>query len=266
VKLKKVYESSLNKLFVFKTEDDYQIESVFYRGDTLCVSTQVGCPVRCIFCASGKKGLLRNLSSEEIFQQYNLLKGTLPIRGIAIAGIGEPAVNSENVIKAINKFKSEGLRVTISTTGYPISGFKKLLDSNHDGITISIHALDEEKRKKLFKLHEPINEIINVLSKKLSTVSKRKRKRFQLGYLLLKEINNDYENLSKLRELASNLNLTVMLMMYNEVDEIPVKSISNQEYEEAFKFLREKNIRVTLSNRFRTDPLGGCGTLTIARD
>ncbi len=265
MKLKKVYESSLNKLFVFKTDDDYQVESVFYRGDTLCISTQVGCPVKCAFCASGKKGLIRNLSHEEIVSQYELLKDRLPIKGIAIAGIGEPATNVENVIKAVDTFKSKGLRVTISTTGYPLSGFKKLLRVNHDGITVSVHAFDRRTRENLFKLFEPVDKIINELSEELSKVSNRRRKRFQLGYLLLKEVNDNYENISKLREVASRLKLTVMLMMYNEVEGLPFKGVSNSRYEEVFRFLREGKVRVTLSNRFRTDPLGGCGTLTIAR-
>ena len=73
----KELKSPLNRLFVFETEDGYRIESVFYKGERLCVSSQVGCPVRCLFCASGKNGLKRSLTAEEIFRQYELLKGEL---------------------------------------------------------------------------------------------------------------------------------------------------------------------------------------------
>jgi len=266
VRLKRTYRSELNTLFVFETDDGYQVESVFYRGDTLCVSTQVGCPVGCAFCASGRFGFFRNLTGEEIFSQYKMLRDKLPVKGIAVAGIGEPAMNAGNVLKAVEMFKSEGLRVTLSTTGYRLDGFRRLMDCEHDGLTLSVHQFDEEGRRAIFRKSEPVSALIEALKEKLDGVSSRRRKRFQLGYLLLKGVNDDLGNLSELRRTASELNLTVMLMMYNEVEGIPFRKVSSREYEDAFRFLREGGVRVTLSNRFRTDPLGGCGTLTLKRN
>ncbi|ADU96388.1 Radical SAM domain protein [Thermovibrio ammonificans HB-1] len=259
-------KSPLNRLFIYETADGYRVESVFYKGERLCVSSQVGCPVGCAFCASGLKGLKRNLSAEEIYAQYSLLKGELPIRGIAIAGIGEPALNADSVVEAIGRFKKEGLKVTVSSTGCDLEGFRKLVEAPHNGLTISVHAVKPHIRERLFKLKQPIEKVLEVVEEHLERSSSSRRKRFQLGYLLIKGVNDDEESLKLLAELAKRHRFTVMLMAYNEVEGLPFKGLSEEEYEKAFLKLRELGVRVTLSNRFRRDKLGGCGTLTIARE
>ncbi len=265
MKVVRELKSPLNKLFVYETNDGYRVESVFYKGERLCVSSQVGCPIRCIFCASGKKGLLRNLSSEEIVNQYYLVKDFLRVKGIAIAGIGEPAANVESVEKAVEIFRKEGLKVTISTTGYPISNFKKLIRLPHNGVTLSVHSTSEEKRKRMFKLKEELPELLEAIEEYLATASSSRRKRFQLGYLLIKGLNDSEEELKELGKLAKRHKFPVMLMMFNQVEGINLQPVTSEEYERAFKLLREEGVRVTLSNRFRRDKLGGCGTLTIGR-
>ncbi|WP_457568007.1 radical SAM protein [Desulfurobacterium sp.] len=266
MKLKKKYQSRLNNLFVYETKDGYHVESVFYRGNTLCISTQVGCPVGCRFCASGSKGFFRNLSSEEIKLQFSLVEKILPIKGIAIAGIGEPAANAEAVLESLTFFKEKGLKVTITTTGFPHAGFKQLLSSEHDGVTFSIHGFTSEVRKKLFKLDFSFQKAISTFITHIEPLSRTKRKKYQIGYLLLKDVNDSEKELKKLAEFAAKYRLTVMLMMYNPVETSPFEPVSGEKYEKCFKFLRKHGVRVTLSNRFRTDPLGGCGTLTIARN
>jgi 23S rRNA (adenine2503-C2)-methyltransferase len=262
----KELKSPLNRLFIFETDDGFKVESVFYKGDRLCVSSQVGCPVRCLFCASGKKGLKRNLTADEIYSQYSLLKKELPIKGIAIAGIGEPSANADEVLKAIELFKGEGLKVTVSTTGYPLSGFKKLIRAPHDGLTVSVHAVDGEKRKRIFGISESLDGIFGALEEYWEEASSSRRKKFQIGYLLLKGVNDSEEDLRRLGELAKRYRMTVMLMAYNPVEGVGIEPLTEEEYEKAFLELRRMGVRVTLSNRFRRDPLGGCGTLTISRE
>ena len=266
MKVIKELKSPLNRLFIFETNDGYRVESVFYKGERLCVSSQVGCPVRCLFCASGKNGLKRNLSAEEIFKQYELLKGELPVKGVAIAGIGEPSANADEVLGAIERFKAEGLKVTVSTTGYPVEGFRKLMRAPHDGLTISVHAIFEEKRRKLFGVSVPLEQVFSEVEEYFKEASSSRRKKFQIGYLLIKGINDSDEDLKALGELAKRCRMTVMLMAYNPVPGTALKGLTDEEYERAFLKLREMGVRVTLSNRFRRDPLGGCGTLTIARE
>ena len=266
MEIKTVIEDKLNRLLEVETDDRYTIESVYYRGDTLCISTQLGCPIRCSFCASGKEGLIRNLSFEEIIQQYELaIADRLEIKNIAFAGIGEPLLNWDNTKKAFHYFKEKGLKCSFYTTGFPTKNFKELLNLNHNGITLSLHAVFEEKRKKLIPYGEPIEKILNIYKEHLDKLSNRKRKQYSLAYLLIKDVNDSEEELKGLAELSKWLKIGVSLLKFNEIEGIPYKTTSDKEYEKAFLFLKSLGVRTTLSNRYRTREIGGCGTLMINR-
>ena len=266
MEIKTVIEDKLNRLLEVETDDSYTVEAVYYRGDTLCVSTQLGCPVRCSFCASGREGLIRNLSYKEIILQYELatLDG-LNIKNIAFAGIGEPLLNWENTKKAFNYFKEKGLKCSFYTTGFPTKNFKELLSLNHNGITLSLHSVYDDKRKELIPYGEPIDKILTIFKEHLDTLSNRKRKQYSLGYLLIKDVNDSDEELEKLAEISKWLGVGISLLKYNEIEGIPYKTTSDEDYERAFLKLKSLGIRTTLSNRYRTRKIGGCGTLMINR-
>lgn len=263
MKLLRTIDGELNKLFIFELDDGHTVEGVHYRGDTLCVSTQVGCHVRCGFCASGKKGLLRNLSSGEIKGQYLLLKDKLPIRRIAVAGIGEPLANWRSVKEAFFFFKREGLKVSFYTTGFPLSFLDELLELPHSGVTVSLHTLNPELRKEIMPFAGPLDRLLFFLRRKLPKLSKRKRRKVSLAYLLLRGVNDSEKELSKLARLATKLDVSVTLLSYNPVEKF--EPVNEEEYERSFLFLKKAGVRVTLSTRFRKDRIGGCGTLTVGR-
>jgi len=266
MKVQTVIQDQLNKLLEVKTDDQFTVESVYYRGDTLCISTQLGCPVRCSFCASGMKGLVRNLSSDEIISQYELaVRDGLEIKNIAFAGIGEPLLNWENVKKAFWYFKKEGLKCSFYTTGFPVKNLKELLSLPHNGVNISFHSVYDEKRKQIIPKGEKLQNIIQILKDNLSKLSKRKKKLYSIAYLLISGVNDSPQELEDLAKISSYLGIGVSLLKYNEIDGIPYRTTTDQEYERAFLFLREKGVRVTLSNRYRTRKIGGCGTLMINR-
>ncbi|WP_456399987.1 radical SAM protein [Persephonella sp.] len=266
MKVKDIVKDQLNNLFEIETEDSHTIEAVHYRGDTLCVSTQLGCPIRCSFCASGLNGLIRNLSYEEIIGQYFQVENNgFQIKNIAFAGIGEPLLNWDNVKKAFFFFKDKGLKVSFYTTGFPLKNFKELLELPHNGVTVSIHSVDEGKRSQLIPVNHSLMEIIQTLKTHLNSLSNKKKKLYSLGYLLIDGVNNSDDELKKLSEIAENLNITVSLLKFNEIEGIEYKSTSDDEYERAFLFLRKNGIKVTLSNRYRTRKIGGCGTLMVNR-
>ncbi len=264
MKLKKILQSKLNKLFIFETNDGFFVEAVYYRGNALCVSTQVGCPVRCAFCASGKKGFFRNLSEDEIIWQYNTVSRELTVKNIAIAGIGEPALNIEAVKAAVDFFKSKQLKVTITSSGFESGRFLKLLSLKHSGFTFSLHFLKDSIRKKMMVQKSSLDELLYVFKEHIGKLTKSSKKKYQIGYLLIKGLNDSDRDIFELSKLSRKLGVGVMLMMLNPVDE-RFKPVSRERYEQIFKLLRSNGVRVTLSNRFRTDPLGGCGTLTISR-
>ncbi len=256
-------ESPLNKLFLIELEDGNTVEAVHYRGDTLCVSTQVGCPIECKFCVSGREGLLRNLTAEEIYGQYELVKECHAIKRIAVAGIGEPLANWENVKSAFWKFKEEHLKVSFYTTGFPLKNLRELIELPHAGVSISVHSLNKELRKELMPFAGNVNLLIDFLKEFLPTLSRKKRGKVSLAYLLMEGVNDSREDLESLSELASSLGVSVSLLFYNDI--LGFSRLSPERYEEAFLFLRNRGVRVTLSNRFRKDKLGGCGTLAVNR-
>ncbi|WP_457643503.1 radical SAM protein [Persephonella sp.] len=266
MRIETVIEDQLNRLIEVRTEDSYTVESVYYRGDTLCVSTQLGCPVRCAFCASGKNGLIRNLSPEEIISQYELaVADGMEIRNIAFAGIGEPLLNWENVKEAFWYFKEKGLKCSFYTTGFPTKAFRELLELPHSGVTLSLHSVDERKRKQLIPYGEPLEKILDVLKEHLNGLSKRKRKMYNIGYLLLGGVNDSDGELERLADIAKELGIGVSLLKYNEIEGFPFRTTTDEEYERAFLFLKNRGIRTTLSNRYRTRKIGGCGTLMVNR-
>ncbi len=264
MKLLQELSSELNKLFLFELSDQRRVEVVFYRGDTLCISTQVGCAIGCPFCLSGSLGLLRNLTLEEILDQYRLLKDKLCIKRVAMAGIGEPLMNWERVKEAFWYFKSMGLKVSFYTTGHPTKNLTELLKLPHNGISISLHATEESKRKRLLPHAGTLEELIKTLKEELYYLPQRKKKRISLAYLLLKGINDSPEDLTKLARLAKELEVGITLLRYNSTVG-DYQDVGDFEYEKAFLLLRSYGIRVTLSTRFRRDKLGGCGTLLVNR-
>lgn len=266
MKVIKVIEDDLNNLFELQTEEGYTVEAVHYRGNTLCISSQVGCSIRCSFCASGMKGFIKNLSFREILDQYRLaVDNGYKVENITFSGIGEPLLNWENVKLAFDYFKGIGVKVSFYTTGFPISNFLELLKLNHNGLTLSLHSVYENKRKSLIPNSHNIEEILDCLKDHIKNLSSRKKKLYSIGYLLIEGINDSKEEIDILIDIAKQLNLSVSLLKYNEIEGIPYKSTSDKKYEELFLILRKNGIKTTLSNRYRTRKIGGCGTLMINR-
>lgn len=266
MKVVKIIKDDLNTLFEIQTEDGYTIEAVHYRGNTLCVSSQVGCSIRCSFCASGMKGLVRNLIFDEIVSQYKLaVENGFEVKNITFAGIGEPLLNWDNVEQSFNYFKALGIKVSFYTTGFPAINFEKLLKLNHNGITLSLHATSNTKRKEIIPNSHRIEEILQVLEEHLKTLSSRKKKLYSIGYLVIKDINDSPQDIDGLISIAKRLGLSVSLLKYNEIDGIDYKTTPDEEYEDIFLRLRQHGIKTTLSNRYRTRKIGGCGTLMINR-
>ena len=264
MKLLQTIESQLNRLFIFELKDGLRIESVHYRDDTLCVSTQVGCPVVCAFCASGQKGLIRNLSAEEILGQYRIVSSLLPVKRIAVAGIGEPLSNWENVRSAFWLFKRDSLKVSFYTSGYPLERLSELIDLPHSGVTVSLHFLSDEKRKRFMPRTGGSRELLEFLRGKVGSLTRKKRSKISLGYVLFRDLNDSEEDLGQLTDWALELGISVTLLRYNETGGfLPA---DEERYEHFFRYMRNRGVKVTLSTRFRRDKIGGCGTLVVNRE
>ncbi len=136
---------------------------------------------------------------------------------------------------------------------------------NHDGVNLSLHSVFEDKRKSLIPNSHTISQLLEVFKQHLDTLSKRKKKLYNIAYILISNENDSYEEIDRLGEIAKELGIGVSLLKYNEIEFFPFKAVSDDRYEELFLRLKEKGIRVTLSNKYRTRKIGGCGTLMVNR-
>ena len=189
---------------------------------TFCLSTQVGCPVGCRFCASGASGLVRNLKSHEIIEQlyHGITRiGKLP-DNIVFMGIGEGLLNFNNLAAALHKITDNDYigmsprRITISTSGY-VPGIYRLIETGKPFIlALSLHAVDDTTRSKIIpdKLRYPLTEILQACDDYADKIGRM----VTFEYTMLAGINDSIEMAKKLAKLARKHHAKVNLIPYNE--------------------------------------------------
>ncbi|MDD3237592.1 MAG: 23S rRNA (adenine(2503)-C(2))-methyltransferase RlmN [Candidatus Gastranaerophilales bacterium] len=210
--------------YLFELNDGNFTESVLMRFDnranlTACISSQVGCPMGCDFCATGKLGFKRNLKTEEIIQQIHLIQNdtNLKITNIVFMGQGEPLLNFNNVINAMTIFNKDyqvgSRRMTISTCGI-IPQINKLADLNTQStLAISLHSSNHQTRARIMpvEMKYPIDDLI----KTLKSYTQKTGRRVTIEYTLIKGVNDSIDDAKELALLLTNLKSNVNLIVYN---------------------------------------------------
>lgn len=256
--------------FLFKLADGQMIETVFMKysyGNSICISSQAGCRMGCRFCASTIGGLVRNLTASEMLEQvYAAMRITGErISNIVIMGTGEPLDNYDNVIRFIRLITDErgynlSMRnITMSTCGLVPEILRLANEKLSITLAISLHAPNDEKRRKLMPIAEKysISEILDACKKYFEITGRR----ISFEYSLVKGQNDSREDALELSLLLKGLNSHVNL--------IPVNSIEERDYEKGdnnsiqnFKLVLEKNsINVTIRRSVGSDIDAACGQL-----
>jgi len=190
------------------------------KGATLCVSSQVGCPVRCPFCASGKDGLVRNLAAHEIVEQYLFGRRLGPLARSVVMGIGEPLLNYDNVCAALAYVRGElGLgarKITVSTVGFPERLARAAEGDPPFQLAISLHSPDDEQRWELVPAMRGV-PIADVLAAGDLWFAKTGRE-ITYEYVLLGGTNDTAGHAARLAERLRGRRATVNLIPYNPVD------------------------------------------------
>jgi len=273
-----VFNSKNDKAFKFLFElyDKHRIETmVFEKGEgewVVCVSSQVGCPVGCVFCASGKKGLKRNLDWEEIvdqvlFAKNHILKKKLgDVKRIVYMGIGEPLFNYDNLIKsieAINRYIKIGKRhISVSTFGYipRIRDFAK--DMPQVNLALSLHSAVQERRDELvpFSSKYPLSKLKDALSDYLNIT---KRKIF-IEYVMIRGVNDREKDVYKILNFIDSISkrkyFTVNLIPYNPTSK-EFESSSYERIKEFCNLLISEGVNSTVRKSYGSDIKGACGQL-----
>ena len=259
--------------FVFRLYDGQKVEGVLIPSagrTTACISSQVGCPLRCAFCATGTMGFIRQLHYAEIFDQYRLINVKSlayfgkPLSNIVYMGMGEPLLNYDNVMRSVEILTApwgqqlSPSRITLSTAGVA-PAIRRLADDGFKaGLAVSLHCADEPKRIKLM----PVTELhpLKDLQEALSYYHSKTNERITIEYLLLNGVNDSTEDARKLWEYCKPFPVKINIIEYNATGD---KFTSSPAYRlEAFvNYLTNKNMVVNIRRSKGQDAQAACGQL-----
>ena len=235
---------------------------------TVCISTQVGCPLACKFCATGKLGFKRNLSVGEIVEQVLIARELYGIKNVVFMGMGEPFLNYSNVKKAlqiIHHPKAIGIgwrHITISTAGIPKYIRQIAKDFPQVRLAVSLTATTNKKRSKLMPINNkyPLETIYDALD----TYQQITNRRFTFEYTLFKNINTNYNDALRLQTLSKRLNFILNLIEYNPVPEVDdLKPPTRKEVIRFTRMLRDLGVKFAIRRKKGTDIYSGCGQLAL---
>ncbi|MGL6113797.1 23S rRNA (adenine(2503)-C(2))-methyltransferase RlmN [Cetobacterium sp. SF1] len=260
--------------FLFELFDKSTVESVILRHKdrtTICMSTQVGCAVKCDFCATGMGGFIRNLEVNEIVNQFytierRLLKQGLKINNIVFMGMGEPLLNLDNLLKAIDILSSENgvniskRRITISTSGI-VPGIEKLLEEKLPvELAISLHSAINEKRDFIMPINKryPLEDLHTVLQE----YQKQSKRRISFEYILINNFNCSDADASALADFVHDFDHVVNLIPCNPVEGKDYERPSQKKIDKFYSYLKDvRKVNVTIRGEKGTDIDGACGQL-----
>lgn len=261
--------------YLFELVDGEHIEAVLMRhdyGNSVCVSSQVGCNMGCKFCESGRRKKVRNLETYEMVLQILMIEKLLGerISHVVVMGIGEPFDNYDNLIKFIKiinhpKGLAIGARhITVSTCGVvpKILEFSELpLQVN---LAISLHAPNNDIRNKIMPINKvyPLDVLIPVLKKYLEKTNRR----LTFEYILLSGVNDSKDCALELSKLVKGLNCYINLIPYNETNNIDFKRTNAVQIMKFYDILKKNNVNVTIRREFGGKISAACGQLRSKKE
>ena len=256
--------------FLFSLKGNDLIETVLMRhdyGNSVCVTTQLGCNMGCSFCASGLQKKKRDLEAYEIVLQVLKVAEITKERvsHVVLMGIGEPFDNYDNSMKFIDIINSPyGLEIgarhiTVSTCGIipKIEQFSN--ETKQVNLAISLHAPNNQIRSKLMKINKvyPIEELIEAAKKYVAKTNRR----ITFEYILLENVNDEIKHANELSDLLRGINCYVNLIRYNDVKEFNLQGSSDDRANTFFMKLKSRGINTTLRREKGGDIDAACGQL-----
>ncbi|MGE5195531.1 MAG: 23S rRNA (adenine(2503)-C(2))-methyltransferase RlmN [Deltaproteobacteria bacterium] len=262
---------------LLELRDGEEIECVLMREDdrrTICISTQVGCDMGCVFCASGLLGLTRNLSAGEIVEQILRLDRLLPplerISNIVVMGMGEPLANLPNLLKALGTLDEKGglglspRRITISTVGLPEKIRELARLGKPYNLAVSLHAPNDALRNELVPVNRNIGiEAILTAADEFFELTGR---RVTYEYVLLGGRNDGVEQARELTALLRGRNAHVNLIPMNVVAELPFHDPEAERLRKFVEALEQGGVTTTVRKRKGADIDAACGQLRLRHE
>jgi len=275
IKITEVEEDVDVKKFLFELSDGEHVEAVLMKhiyGNSLCVSSQVGCNMGCRFCESGRRKKVRNLNSHEMVEQILKIEEYTKTRisHVVVMGIGEPFDNYDNLVRFLDiinypKGLAIGARhITVSTCGIvpKIKEFQNL--PYQVNLAISLHAPNNEIRDKIMPINKvyKIEELIDSLKEYIKVTNRR----VTFEYILLDNVNDREKDAVELAKLIRGMNAYVNLIPYNETHNISFLRSKQENITKFYDILKKNNISVTIRREYGGKISAACGQLRSSKE
>jgi len=259
------------KKYLFPTLEGNFIETAYIpdgKRHTVCVSSQVGCKMGCLFCMTGKQGFQGNLSSGEILNQYRSIPEWRSITNLVYMGMGEPLDNLEEVLKSLEVLISDWgfalspRRITVSTIGIT-PAMLEFLNSSNAHLAVSLHTPFEEERRKLMPVQQvyPLKEVL----KEIKSWDFGRQRRVSFEYILFKNFNDSMSHVNELSRILHGIRCRINLIRFHPFPDTPLES-PDEETIQAFKEkLTAKGITTTIRASRGQDIWAACGLLSTKK-
>lgn len=258
------------KKYLFELYDGNVIESVLMKykyGYTVCISTQVGCKMGCAFCASTKKGFIRNLYASEMLDEiYEIERlNDINVSNVVLMGSGEALDNFDELIRFIELISAkEGKNlskrnITVSTCGLA-DKIVKLAEYDYPiTLTISLHNADEEERKKIMLITKsyPFDKLVPALKEYQAKINKR----ISFEYVLIDGLNDSYQSALDIKNLLKDIKSHINLIPLNKIKEYDEEPSTSENIMKFKKYLEDFGFNVTVRRELGADINASCGQL-----
>ena len=259
------------KKYLFPALEGKFIETAYIpdgKRHTVCVSSQVGCKMGCLFCMTGKQGFQGNLSSGEILNQYRSIPEWRSITNLVYMGMGEPLDNLEEVLKSLEVLTSDWgfalspRRITVSTIGIT-PAMLEFLNRSNTHLAVSLHTPFEEERRKLMPVQQvyPLKEVL----KEIKSWDFGRQRRVSFEYILFKDFNDSVSHVNELSRILHGIRCRINLIRFHPIPDTPLES-PDEETIQAFKEkLTAKGITTTIRASRGQDIWAACGLLSTKK-
>lgn len=232
---------------------------------TLCVSTQVGCKMGCLFCMTGKQGFQGNLSAGEIINQIRSIPEGRELSNIVYMGMGEPLDNLKEVMRSLEILTAEWgyamspKRITVSTIGI-IPGMKEFLNHSDAHLAVSLHSPFDDERRMLMPIQNvyPIKEVLD----EIRSWDFGRQRRVSFEYIVFKNLNDTPRHIKELSRILNGIKCRINLIRFHAIPSAPFESSDEARLETFKEELNKKGILTTIRKSRGEDIYAACGLLS----
>ncbi len=256
------------KKYLFKTGDNGFVEAAYIpekKRNTLCISSQIGCKMGCLFCMTGKQGFQANLTAGEILNQLRSIPEFQDVTNIVYMGMGEPMDNLDEVLKSLEILTSDWgfgkspRKITVSTIGI-IPAMKTFLEKSDCHLAVSLHSPFDDERSRLMPVNKKyhVKDIIDELRKH----DFNRQRRVSFEYIVFKNLNDTPRHVKELARLLNGIKCRINLIRFHNIPGTPLETTDEQRLAGFKDALNAKGITTTIRASRGQDIDAACGLLS----